>query len=107
MKKAILSIIALMAFGIASAQTEPKTPPPPPAPKELKANTDADTQNQIPQTTEQRRNLDGADSRKTELKTRGHIKSTYPNIGKDKDTVDRNRKVEKTKTEKTKTKKSS
>lgn len=100
-----------MAFGMASAQTQPKTPltppTPPTPPKELKANTDADTQNQVPQTTEQRRNLDGAESRKAELKTRGHIKSTYPNIGKDKDTIDRNRKTEKAKTEKTKTKKSS
>lgn len=83
MKKIILSAIAMLAFGIASAQTDPKTPPVAPTPpspqvtpEEKKANADANVQNQIPQTSEQRREMDGAQPRKDELKTRDHVKST-------------------------------
>jgi hypothetical protein len=83
MKKIILSAVALLAFGIASAQTEPKTPsvaPTPPAqpvtPEEKKAQADANMQNQVPATSEQRKKMDGAQSRKDELKTQDHVKST-------------------------------
>lgn len=81
MKKIILSAIAMLAFGIASAQTDPKTPPTAPTPpspqvtpEDKKAN-DA-TMNQVPATSEQRKKMDGAQPRKDELKTQDHVKST-------------------------------
>lgn len=83
MKKIILSAIAMLAFGIASAQTEPKTPPVAPTPpspqvtpEEKKANADANMQNQIPQNSQQRMEMDGAQPRKDVLKTQDHVKST-------------------------------
>ncbi|MGV3461186.1 MAG: hypothetical protein ACO1N9_12110 [Flavobacterium sp.] len=82
MKKIILSAIAMLAFGIASAQTDPKTPPTsptPPSPQvtadDKKAN-DATMQDQVPATSEQRKKMDGAQPRKDELKTQDHVKST-------------------------------
>lgn len=75
--------MALLAFGIASAQNDSPTPPPATAPamqqmtpEIKKEKTDAKSQNQVPATSEQRKMRDGAQPRKDELKTQDHVKST-------------------------------
>lgn len=90
MKKILMTLGAILTFGIASAQVPPSQPQqtqPDPVPtvkdKDKKTNKDANIQNQVidpakPVTTDQ------IQPRKDELKTRDHVKSTPdPNTVKD------------------------
>lgn len=84
MKKIVLTLGAVLTFGIASAQVPPSQPqqtqPDPITTKkdaETKAKKDANVQNDVLAPTE-------AQQRKDELKTRNHVKSTpSPSITKD------------------------
>jgi hypothetical protein len=91
MKKIILSLAAVLVFGIASAQTEPKqepqiTPPPPPKTviKETKPVKDAEIQNDA--VSKQPKMEGEVQPRRDELKTQDHVKST-PDPATVKDTV--------------------
>jgi hypothetical protein len=98
MKKMILSLAAMLMFGIASAQTGPTTTRPvqPEAPKtgmeeKDKVKKDAEIQNDVNQDPEKK-----VVPKKDELKTRDHVKST-PDPDKKKDTVATTKKVRKAK----------
>lgn len=94
MKKIMITLGAILTFGIASAQVPPSQPQqtqPDPVPtvkdKDKKTKKDASIQNQVidpskPVTTDQ------VQPRKDELKTRDHVKST-PEPNTVKDTADR------------------
>ncbi|AWH85170.1 hypothetical protein HYN59_08555 [Flavobacterium album] len=97
MKRIFLSLAAVFAFGIASAQTEPKTvkpmQPEPPKTTDVKdkAKEDAEIQNDVNKDPE-----DAIVPRKDELKTRDHVKST-PDPKTVKDTVATKKKMRKSK----------
>lgn len=89
MKKIILSLAAVLAFGIASAQTEPKPVKREPAKTNSetdKAKKDAEIQSNILGDTVQ--------ARKDEIKTRDHVKST-PDPDRKRDSVAAKKKVKK------------
>lgn len=97
MKRIILSLAAVLTFGIASAQTEPKSTKPlqPEVQKTTdvkdKAKEDAEMQNDV--------NKDPEASvvpKKDELKTRDHVKSTPKTDGMQ-DTVSSKKKMKKDK----------
>lgn len=91
MKKIILTLGAMLAFGIASAQTDPKQPQQPQAPPETpktdiqpKSLEDAEIQNDA--VSNNPKKPGELQPRKDEIKTQGHVKST-PKADKEKDTT--------------------
>jgi hypothetical protein len=87
MKKIFLSLAAMLVFGIASAQTEPKQQPAQPQPVNVtddkdKAKKDAEIQNDVNHPNRGNEIV----PRKDEIKTRDHVKSS-PDTDKVKDTI--------------------
>lgn len=106
MKKIILSLAAMLTFGIASAQIDPAQPqqtqPDPAKGVEPDTKNKVDTKVDVPidpaTQNSQTGVIDDTQPRKDELKTRDHVKSTPdPAIVKDKTTADtKSRKATKT-----------
>lgn len=103
MKKVFIMLGAVLSFGIASAQTDPKQPPQAPDTPPTPVTTDmppadADQKDPNAQTTviEKSVKRDKVQPRKTELKTRDHVKST-PDSERVRDTVKTQRKTKRTK----------
>lgn len=93
MKKVFIMMGAVLSFGIASAQTDPKQPPQAPDTPPTPVTTDmtpadADQKDPNAQTTviEKSVKRDKVQPRKAELKTRDHVKST-PNPERVRDTA--------------------
>ncbi|HYD90135.1 MAG TPA: hypothetical protein VEA37_01450 [Flavobacterium sp.] len=86
MKKIFITLGAVLAFGIASAQTDPKQPQQPQAPPETpkadikpKSLEDAEIQNDA--VSNNPKKPGEVQPRKDELKTQGHVKSTLHTEG--------------------------